>query len=93
VLSCPPATSEFPYQVYTLLFGGHGEGPHRFPPSKRVKKMFRLTGWKLIKHKGTVLFPVGPVWFRQWGEKLIDRFQNTCLSEMGIRQFYVCNKK
>lgn len=93
VLSCPPATSEFPYQVYSFLFGGHGEGPHRFPPSKRVKKMFRLTGWNLIEHKGTVLFPVGPGWFRKWGEKLIDRFQNTCLSEMGIRQFYVCNKE
>jgi len=93
VLSCPPATSEIPYQLYSLLFGGHGEGPHRFPPSRRVKKMFELTGWNLIAHKGTVLFPVGPGWFMRWGEKIIDRFQNTCISELGIRQFYVCNKK
>ena len=93
VLSCPPATSEIPYQVYSLLFGGHGEGPHRFPPSRRVKEMLKLTGWHLLQHKGTVLFPVGPAWFRNWGERLIDSLQNTCISELGIRQFYVCNKK
>lgn len=93
VLSCPPATSEIPYRAYSLLFGGHGEGPHRFPPSKRVKKMFTLTGWNLLLHKGTVLFPVGPVRFRQWGERIMERFQNTFISELGIRQFYVCNKK
>lgn len=93
VLSCPPATSEIPYQIYSLLFGGHGEGPHRFPPSRRVKKMFGMTGWKLLLHKGTVLFPVGPTGFQQWGERIIDRFQKTFISELGIRQFYVCNKK
>lgn len=93
VLSCPPATSEIPYRAYSLLFGGHGEGPHRFPPSKRVKKMFTLTGWNLLLHKGTVLFPVGPARFQQWGERIIERFQRTSISELGIRQFYVCNKK
>jgi len=93
VLSCPPATSELPYQVYSLIFGGHGEGPHRFPPSGRVKKMLEMTGWNLVKHKGTVLFPVGPTCFRRWGEGIINSLQNTFISELGIRQFYVCNKK
>jgi len=55
--------------------------------------MFALSGWNLLQHKGTVLFPVGPARFRQWGEKIIERFQGTCISELGIRQFYVCNKK
>ncbi|HDS08176.1 MAG TPA: class I SAM-dependent methyltransferase [Bacteroides sp.] len=93
VLSCPPATSEIPYRIYSLLFGGHGEGPHRFPPSRRVKKMFAAAGWNLIHHRGTILFPVGPDWFQQWGERVIGLFQNTWISELGIRQFYVCNKK
>jgi len=79
--------------VYSFLFGGHGEGPHRFPPSKRVKKMFELTGWNLLEHRGTLLFPVGPAWFRQWGERIIGRLQKTWISELGIRQFYVCDKK
>ena len=92
VLSCPPATSEFPYQVYTALFGGHGEGPHRFPASKAVKKMLHQTGWKLRFHKGTLLVPVGPGWLRQLGEKVIDHAQGTFIAELGIRQFYCCEK-
>jgi len=92
VLSCPPATSEIPYQVFTTLFGGHGEGPHRFLSSKEVKIMFRKTGWKLLYHKGTVFFPVGAKSFQNLGEKIISRFQNTFISELGIRQFYVCEK-
>jgi len=92
VLSCPPATSELPYRIYTALFGGHGEGPHRFLPSKKVKWMLGETKWKLLVHKGTVLIPVGPVWLRKLGENLIDRMPQTFVAELGIRQFYICEK-
>lgn len=92
VLSCPPATSEFPYRVYTTLFGGHGEGPHKFPSSGKVKMLLRETGWKLLEHKGTLLVPVGPGWLKRAGERFIDRAQGTWISELGIRQFYVCEK-
>jgi len=92
VLSCPPATSELPYRVYTSLFGGHGEGPHRFPASKEVKKMLAETKWKLLVHKGTLLVPVGPGWLKKAGEKLIDRMQGTFVAELGIRQFFICEK-
>lgn len=92
VLSCPPATSELPYRVFTAIFGGHGEGPHRFLPSKEVKEMLKETNWKLLLHKGTLLIPVGPAWLRNFGEKLIGRFQGTFVAELGIRQFYFCEK-
>jgi 2-polyprenyl-3-methyl-5-hydroxy-6-metoxy-1,4-benzoquinol methylase len=92
VLSCPPATSELPYRVYTALFGGHGEGPHRFLRSKEVKKLFAETKWKLLVHKGTLLIPVGPAWLKNYGEKIIGRMQGTFIAELGIRQFYVCEK-
>lgn len=92
VLSCPPATSELPYRIYTTLFGGHGEGPHRFLPSKEVKQMLREAKWKLLVHKGTVLVPVGPGWLQNLGEKFIGRMQGTFIAEFGIRQFYVCEK-
>lgn len=92
VLSCPPATSEPAYRVYTALFGGHGEGPHRFLRSKEVKEMFRKTGWKLLKHKGTLLVPVGPAFLQDLGEKIIDKSQGTFIAELGIRQFFVCEK-
>ena len=92
VLSCPPATSEIPYRIFTWLFGGHGEGPHRFPPSREVKNMLATAGWKLILHRGTVLLPVGPVWIQEAGEWIIRKMQKTFISELGIRQFYVCEK-
>jgi len=92
VLSCPPATSELPYRVYSALFGGHGEGPHRFPSSKDVKHMLNHTGWKLMHHRGTLLVPVGPEWLKKLGEKVIDRSQGTIIAELGIRQFYHCEK-
>lgn len=92
VLSCPPLTSEIPYQVFTKLFGGHGEGPHRFLRSSEVKAMLKKTGWKLILHKGTVLIPVGPEFLQNFGEWFIKVFQNTFISELGIRQFFVCEK-
>lgn len=92
VLSCPPATSEFPYQVYTFLFGGHGEGPHRFPSSREVIYQLGKAGWKLLHHQGTMLIPAGPQWLQEKGERFINRYQKTFISELGIRQFYVCEK-
>jgi len=92
VLSCPPATSEIPYRVFTCLFGGHGEGPHKFPASRTVKRWLDQTGWKLITHKGTLLVPVGPKFIKNMGEKLIASCQGTFISELGIRQFFVCEK-
>ena len=92
VMSCPPETSEIPYRLYTMLIGGHGEGPHRFLSSKEIKEIMLMTGWKVILHKGTLLLPIGPEIFRCYFEKIIDIFQGTFISELGIRQFYVCEK-
>ncbi len=92
VLSCPPATSEIPYRFYTFFFGGHGEGPHRFPSSRKVKELLKMTGWKLLIHRGTLLIPAGPVIVQDFGEKVINKFQGTCIAELGIRQFYICEK-
>lgn len=92
VLSCPPNTSESSYRIYTFLFGGHGEGPHRFPKPKEVMEMLKLTKWKLIDHFGTVLFPVGPVFMQKWGERIIKKYNRTWISNLGIRQFYICER-
>lgn len=93
VLTCPPLTSEPTYRIFTFLFGGHGEGPHRFLRSKEVKKLLVYTNWKLILHKGTVLIPVGPKIIQDFGEWIINKLQRTFISELGIRQFYICEKK
>ena len=92
VLSCPPSAAELPYQVYTFLFGGHGEGPHRFPHPKEVKQMLKITNWKLLDHYGSVLIPVGPAAFQDWGEYLIKKYKGKWVANMGIRQFYICER-
>lgn len=91
VLSCPPASCEWSYRLYTRFFGGHGEGPHRFLSSREVKAMLTATGWNLLRHEGTLLLPAGPAWLQRWGEALIKRSQHSFISELGIRQFYVCS--
>ena len=93
VLSCPPKTSEIPYQIFNFLFGGHGEGPHRFLRSLDVKELLNVSGWNLIHHTGTLLIPVGPAFLQNLGEWIISKCQKTFISELGIRQFYVCEKK
>jgi len=92
VMSCPPATAEIPLRIYDFLFTNHGEGPHKFLSSKKVKNLLKKTGFKIILHKGTLLIPVGPKWLKTLGEKIINTLQKTPISELGIRQFYVCQK-
>lgn len=93
VLSCPPATSEWPYRLYSAMFGGHGEGPHRFLASGEVKALLAESGWDLRRHQGTLLLPVGPRFLCDAAERLLGRYQGTFLAELGIRQFYVAVKR
>lgn len=92
VLSCPPATAEISYRVYTALFGGHGEGPHRFLSSRTVRRLLAETGWDVSWHRGTLLIPAGPRWLRRWGERIIERCQGGFIAELGIRQFYAAKR-
>lgn len=93
VMSCPPATAEIPLKIYGFLFANHGEGPHKFLSSKKVKNLLKKAGFKIILHKGTLLIPVGPKRLKDFGEKIINKFQKTPLRELGIRQFYICQKQ
>lgn len=92
VLSLPPQTAEFGERFSLVFLGNHGEGPHKFISSKIVKEMLKEVSFKLILHRGTLLIPLGPAWLIKFGEKIIEKFQNTFISELGIRQFYICKK-
>jgi len=92
VLSTPPASCEPFYAVYSLFGLGHGEGPHKFLSSKTVKRMLIESNFNILEHRGTLLVPLGPKFLKTLGEKIIKKFQNTFVSELGIRQFYVCSK-
>lgn len=92
VMSLPPKTAEWPLKIYEIFFANHGEGPHQFLSSKTVNKLLKDSGFELILHKGTLLFPVGPNFLKKFGEKIINLFQQSFISELGIRQFYVARK-
>lgn len=88
ILSCPPYTSEPLAFLAWKLLGFHGEGPHKFISSKRVKKMLVNCNFKLLKHEGTVLLPFGPKLIQEWIWKSEKFIQKTPLRELCIRQFY-----
>ena len=92
VMSLPPKTAELPLKIFETFFDNHGEGPHRFMPSREVKKILNDVGFKIILHKGTLLIPAGPLFLQKIGEKFIEAVQSTPIKELGIRQFYVCQK-
>lgn len=92
VLSTPPSSCELSYTIYSFFGLGHGEGPHKFISSKKVKQMLSESNFKILEHRGTLLIPLGPKFVRILGEKIIKKFQHTLISELGIRQFYICKK-
>jgi len=92
VLSCPPATAELPLRIYELLFRNHGEGPHRFLSSREVKGLLYAAGLELKRHESTLFIPVGPRAIKRM-EPLVERVAaKTPLGELGIRQFFVCER-
>jgi len=92
VMSLPPAAVEYTSVVANMFRIGHGEGPHKFLSSWTVKKLLRKAGFQLLLHRGTVLVPVGPEFLKRLGFWLEPKIQNTIISELGIRQFYVARK-
>jgi SAM-dependent methyltransferase len=93
VLTCPSALSEAHLWVADRFLGNHGEGPHRFPSTRCVKRMLRRAGLRLVRHRATLFVPfelgaaVG--WLNALCEKLFQWFPAT---ELGIRQLYEARK-
>ncbi len=90
ILSLPPRIADFHQKVYETFIGGHGDGPRKGIPSYVIKGFLKETGFKLKKHKAILLFPMGPVWFIELGNKILEIFP--FLKELGVMQFYICSK-
>ena len=91
VLSCPPAFAEFVLRIYEFFAFNHGEGPHRFPPSREVKRLLARTGFDLLDHRGTLFVPFESL---QWLDAIVERPLNAIgLSDLGIRQFFYARKQ
>jgi len=90
ILSLPPRIADFHQWVYETFIGGHGDGPRKGIPSWHIKKMLKKANFKIEKHKSILMFPIGPVWFIELGNKLTEAFP--FLRELGVMQFYICLK-
>ncbi len=92
MLSCPPAAVELPLWIYELFLPNHGEGPHRFLSTREVKGLLHAAGLELKIHESTLFIPVGPRLLRRL-DPLVERIATkTPLRELGIRQFFVCER-
>jgi SAM-dependent methyltransferase len=92
VLSTPPALAEYMRLLYELFSHDHGEGPHRFLPSREVKKVISKAELDLLEHRGTVFIPFDYPLLRRldaWFERIM---QFGFLKAFGIRQFYIFKK-
>ncbi|MBN2566854.1 class I SAM-dependent methyltransferase [Candidatus Woesearchaeota archaeon] len=85
IMSLPPASAEYTSVIVNLFGLHHGEGPHRFLAPKTVKRLLRQAGFRLLLHKGTLFFYVGP----RWLERLIPQ---PLKDVFGIRQFYIARR-
>jgi SAM-dependent methyltransferase len=90
ILSLPPRVADFHQWVYETLIGGHGDGPRKGIPTWVVKPWLSDIGFVIERHKAILLFPIGPRWFIELGNRLIERLP--VLRELGVMQFYICRK-
>ena len=88
ILTCPSALSEIHLWIADHLMNNHGEGPHRFPSIFHVKKMLKIAGFGLIKHRATVFVPKELGALHKLDGFLEKYFQWFPANELGIRQIY-----
>ncbi len=92
VLTCPSLLSEIHLWVADRFMGNHGEGPHEFPSTRRVKTLLGRAGLTLASHEASVFVPaeLGSL------HRLDKYFAKFCqwfpACELGIRQLYVAYK-
>ncbi len=92
IMSCPPAFAEVFLRIYSRFASGHGEGPHKFLPSRMVKRFLSDGGFELLEHKGTVFLPFENRVIRKLDGIVTTPLNSLGLSDLGIRQFYHAKK-
>ena len=92
VLTCPAAAIEIHLWVADHFLDNHGEGPHRFPSTRRVKSMLKKAGFTLVHHRATLFVPEELKPIRGLNPLLERCLQWFPASELGIRQLYEARK-
>lgn len=93
ILSLPPRGAEVPEFFYRLLFGDHGEGPHRFLWPYEVKRIAGHAQLNIVAHHPFILLPLRNNRLTRMSETILTGlFGWTPLGNFGVRHFYVYRK-
>jgi len=92
LLTCPSKLSEIHLWFADNFLHNHGEGPHRFPSIRFVKRMLKNVGFQLVYHKSTLFLPFGINIMNKLNKTCEKIFQWYPANEFGIRQIYEVRK-
>lgn len=82
-----------PVHWLVAIFGiHHSEGPHNFLRRKKILRLLRRTGFRVVKERTTVIIPSGPRWLTKFGEKIENFVGEPVMKIIGLRRIFICRK-
>ena len=70
----------------------HSEGPRRFLSRKKLVKIIKEAGFRIVKEKTTVLIPGGPKFLIKIGEGIEKGIGEMGMRLLGLRRIFICVK-
>ncbi len=91
ILSCPNILWEPVHWLAAISGAHHSEGPHNFLKRGQLYDFFEKAGLRVEKEIATILFPGGPKWLTDFGERIENRFPGFT-KLFGLRRHFRCRK-
>ncbi len=92
ILTTPNVLWEPVHAVAAVTGLHHSEGPHRFIPYRRLRRMVKRAGFVITEEETTVLAPGGPASVVSLGEWIEERTRHTLMPLLGLRRVLICRK-
>jgi ubiquinone/menaquinone biosynthesis C-methylase UbiE len=92
ILTTPNVLWEPVHALAAITNLHHSEGPHRFIPYRRLKRLVRSAGFGIERAETTVLIPGGPKPLVKFGEWLEKRTRGTLMPLAGLRRVIIGRK-
>jgi len=92
ILSMPNLAWEPVHWIAAIFAIHHSEGPHNFLSKRKIRRLLRKSGFKIVKERNTVIIPAGPRWFTKFGETLEKNLPYFITDVIGLRRIIICKK-
>jgi SAM-dependent methyltransferase len=93
ILTTPNVLWEPIHALAAITTLHHSEGPHRFIPVRRLKKMIADAGFVIEKYETTVLIPGGPDFLIKFGIWIERHTRRWLMPLLGLRRVMICRKQ